>query len=142
MSTASIHETPTQIFDRTRLLIDLDEATDPSSPPSVFVVVGLRCVGDVDDLLVELRDRFAAAVGPLGATYTTRGTELCAIIERSDGLGAVLDTIRGDLETAAGAHVSVVSGMAELPREACDATAALALADQRLTAVYGSIRFD
>jgi hypothetical protein len=142
VSTASIHETRKQIFDRTRLLIDLDEATDPSSPPSVFVLVGLRCVGDVDDLLVELRHRFAAAVGPLGATYTTRGTELCAIIKRSDGPGAVLDTIRRDLEAAAGTYVRVASGMAELPREACDATAALALADQRLTAAHGPIRFD
>jgi len=142
VSTASIHETRNQIFDRARLLIDLDEATDPSSSPSVFVVVGLRCVGDVDDLLVELRHRFAAGVGPLGTTYTTRGTELCAIIERTDGLDAVLDAIRRDLEAAAGARVFVASGRAELPREACDAIAVLALADQRLTAATGAVRFD
>jgi hypothetical protein len=131
-----------EIFDRARLLIDLDEATDPASPASSLLVLGLphaaeltpaRAVPELEELVVQLRDRLAELVGENGTVYRTRATELCAVIEGrlspSDGL---LDAIRTELDLDCepfAVHVSL--GCVALPGEASDPSAALALADER-----------
>lgn len=147
--TTSLHES-TQLFDRSRLLIDLDEATDPASPDSVLVVVGLRGLGETfaesgaHPLVSQLRDRFVAIVGDSGATYSTRSTELCAILDgRIHDLVEVLAAIHETFaREAARADVRVSTGFVELPLEAEGALEALELADRRSTAADGPIRYD
>jgi hypothetical protein len=145
----SISET-TELFDRTRLLVDLDEASDPESPAAVLVVVGLRGLGEAADEPVEpttveeLRDRFTAIVGASGAVYRTRSTELCAILDGdARELASVLDAVQEVFATeAAHLDVGVSTGFVELPREAHGAPEALELADRRMTAADGPIRQD
>ncbi len=131
-----------EIFDRTRLLIDLDEATDPTSPASALLVLGLPQPGEnratfstaeIEKLVEHLRDRLADLVGNNGSVYRTRSTELCAFIDGkllpSDHL---LDTIRTELDLQCEPlAVRVSLGCVSLPVEATEPTAALALADER-----------
>jgi hypothetical protein len=150
VSITTHQETSTQLFDRSRLLVDLDEATDPESPDSVLVVVGLHGLGETFDepgshpIVTQLRERFVAIVGGSGATYSTRSTELCAILD-----GGVHDVVQvigaiheGFARAAARADVRVSTGFVELPREAEGVPEALALADRRMTAADGPIRHD
>ena len=131
----SILAVQSQLFDRNRLLVDLDEATDPDSPDSVLLVVGLRGIG----LAETLRDSFATAVDCSGTVYCTRSTELCAILDGGvEDLAEVLEAVRGMFVREAGRHgVRVFTGLVELPREAYGAPEALALADERMTAADG-----
>jgi hypothetical protein len=139
---------PVELFERSRLLVDLDEATDPASPDTVLVVVGLRGLGEsfaetgTDPVVTQLRERFAAIVGGAGAVYRTRSTELCAILdggvaEVTEVLEAVHGVFAGE---AARLEVRVSTAFVELPREAEGAPEALALADRRITAGDGPIR--
>ena len=140
----------TQLFDRNRLLVDLDEATDPDSPPSVLVVVGLRGLGESSaesgphPIVSQLRDRFVAIVGTAGATYSTRSTELCAILDgATDDVIEILGAIHeGFAREAASVDVRVSMGFVELPRAAEDAPEALSLVDRRMTSADGPIRYD
>jgi|SRR5579871_624240 len=140
-----------QLFDRTRLLIDLDEATDPSSPASSLLVLGLPHPGEdreegfssteLDELVVHLRDRLVELVGDNGSVYRTRSTELCAFID--GGLSPtddILDAIRTELDLECEPlAVRVSLGCVSLPGEAGDAAAALALADERARHPQGPI---
>jgi hypothetical protein len=140
----------TQLFDRARLLIDLDEATDPSSPASSLLVLGLPHPGEeretvstseMESLVVHLRDRLAELVGDNGSVYRTRSTELCAFIDGklspSDDL---LDLIRTELDLECEPlAVRVSLGCVSLPGEADEPTAALALADERARHPQGPI---
>jgi hypothetical protein len=150
VSTTAPSQSSTQLFDRSRLLVDLDEATDPGSPDSVLVVVGLHGLGEEfgesgsHPIVTQLRDRFTAIVGDSGATYSTRSTELCAILD-----GSVHDVVQvigaiheGFARAAARADVHVSTGFVELPGEASAAPDALSLADRRMTAADGPIRHD
>ena len=148
VSTTISFQQSSELFDRARLFVDLDEATDPVSPDSVLLVVGLHGLGGGlvrtgSNLIVSrLRDRFVAVVGDSGATYGTRSTELCAILEGSSHdlvelLGAIHEGIARE---AAKVDVRVSTGVVDLPREAAGAPEALALADRRLTAANGPIR--
>lgn len=139
-----------ELFDRIRLMVDLDEATDPDSPGSVLVVVGLRGLGEAigergsHPLVSQLTDRFAAIVGSSGAVYRTRSTELCAILDGAvhdlvEVLGAIHEVF---VREAARMDVRISTGFVELPREAVGAPAALGLADRRMTAADGPIRYD
>jgi hypothetical protein len=150
VSITTAPETSTQLFDRSRLLVDLDEATDPNAPDSVLVVVGLHGLGEefgesgAHPIVMQLRDRFTAIVGGSGATYSTRYTELCAILDGSvhdvvQVLGAIHE---GFARAAARVDVRVSTGFVELPREAFGAPEALSLADHRMTAADGPIRHD
>jgi hypothetical protein len=146
----SILAVQSQLFDRNRLLVDLDEATDPDAPESVLVVVGLRGLGELSaqsgshPIVNQLRDRFAAIVGGSGAVYRTRSVELCAILDGAmhDLVGVLSSIHEGFTREAARADVRVSTGFVELPREASRAPDALALADRRMTAADGPIRYD
>jgi hypothetical protein len=131
-----------EIFDRQRLLVDLDDATDPTSPPTVFVVIALRSRAEAADALTLFRDWFARVVGTLGTSYTPRANEICAIVERSERLNGLLSILQDDIQSAAAPRLQIGCGVVELPREACDAMAALALADRRLTEAHGRTRLD
>ena len=139
-----------EIFDRNRLLVDLDDATDPESPSSVLVVVGLRGLGEIlresgsSPIVDQLHERFAAVVGQAGAVYCTRATELCAILDGTmhdlvEVLGAIHE---GFSREAARVDVRISTGFVELPREATHALDALALVDRRMTSADGPIRYD
>jgi hypothetical protein len=140
----------TELFDRNRLFVDLDEATAPDSPATVLVVVGLHGLGesfaggDTDPTVSKLRDGFAEIVGDAGATYRTRNTELCAILDGAvDDVVEVLGAIhKGFARAAARVDVRVSMGFAELPRDAEGAGEALALVDRRMTSSDGPIRYD
>jgi len=144
VSAITSHPGRFELFDRNRLLVDLDEATDPGSPDSVLVVVGLQGLGELGShpALSRLRDRFAAIVGASGAIYHTRSTELCAILDGDmhDVAGVVGVIHEVFVREALGVDVRVSTGFVELPREAEGAPQALALADQRLTAAGGPVR--
>lgn len=140
----------TQLFDRSRLFIDLDEATDPESPDSVLVVVALRRLAEtfgdsgVHPIVTQLRHRFVAIVGVSGATYRTRSTELCAILDggRQELVQVLAAIHEGLTREAARLDVRVSTGFVELPQEADGALEALMLADRRLTAADGPARYD
>ena len=135
-----------EIFDRTRLLIDLDEATDPNSPASSLLVLGLPLPGEsratfstaeIEELVEHLRDRLADLVGNNGSVYRTRATELCAFIDgrllpTDDLLQAIRTSLDLECEPLA---VRVSLGCVSLPTEASEPTAALALADERARAM-------
>ncbi len=139
-----------EIFDRARLLIDLDEATDPTSPACALLVLGLPHPGEqrttfstaeIEVLVAHLRDRLADLVGDNGSVYRTRSTELCAFIDGtvspSDDL---LDAIRTELDLECEAlAVRVSLGCVSLPGEASDPTSALALADERARVPAGKV---
>lgn len=151
MAVFSASTTRSEVFDRSRLLIDLDEATDPASPPTLLLVFGfhgpsgpLEEAAEMQaiDSLTRLRDRFAAVVGEGGATYRTRKTELCAIIDgfyaASDDL---LEAIGAELELESEAiGAAVAMGIVELPDEAPDAITALTIADRRLKGAAAAAR--
>lgn len=133
-------ETRREVFDRNRLLVDLDEATDPSHPPTVLLVAGLRSLGsafdaqeDADTLLTRVRERFGAVVGDTGATYHTRANELCAIIDSAYRSQSLVAQIKAAIAQETDRPERVVWALVELPHEACDAIAALTLADGRLS---------
>jgi hypothetical protein len=139
-----------EIFDRARLLIDLDEATDPTSPASALLVLGLPLPGEnratfstaeIEELVEQLRDKLAGLVGNNGSVYRTRSTELCAFIDGkllpSDDM---LDLIRTELDLECEPlAVRVSLGCVALPGEATEPTAALALADARARVTKGRV---
>jgi len=116
----------------------------------VLVVVGLGGLGESSaepgshPVVVQLREHFVTIVGTAGATYSTRATELCAILDGAtddviEMLGAIHEGFAGE---AARVDVRVSMGFVELPRDAEGAPEALALADRRMTSADGPIRYD
>ncbi len=148
MSVTALPTATIEAFDRNRLLVDLDDATAPDSPPAVLLVIGLRQLGEViaahdsDKVLAELRDAFADLVGDAGSDYRTRGAELCAILERPAEVDRIVAAIEQCLSAYAEPPLRVACGVVELPAEAGEALDALALADRRVTAAHGPVRYD
>ncbi len=133
----SLSPTETQVFDRARLLVDLDEATDESSAPSTLLVVGYRRRRHNPDTALTRTDeallgRLGELLGEVGPVYRTRSTEVCALVDLDeDDLDDLISEIKLLLvEHQRGATVAV--GTATVPGEASDAVSALALADARL----------
>jgi len=146
MSSTSEH---VELYDRSRLLVDLDEATDPDSVDSLLVVVALRGLGETaandgsDSVVSHLRERFVEIVGDAGAVYCTRSTELCAIVDGGiQDLAQLLTALDGFVHEAARIDVRVLTALVEMPREATEAPEALGLADRRLSAADAPIRND
>jgi hypothetical protein len=127
--------TQQEILDRARLMVDLDEATDPPAEPSLLLVVGFPRPETAQGLVI-LRpavDTLAASLTTLfldgSSIYRTRGNEVCVVSDLGDAaLGDYLQKID---EVAQQAGTLVAVGYAELPREAPDALQALVLADGR-----------
>jgi hypothetical protein len=136
------------VFDRNRLLVDLDEATDPGSPPAILLVIGLRHLGEAvagngsDEVLAELHKTFTELVEGAGSDYRTRGSELCAILHRPADADGIVAAIEARLAIYSEPAIRASFGVVELPAEASDALGALALADSRVTAAHGPVGFD
>jgi hypothetical protein len=129
--------TETHVFDRARLMIDLDEAVDPDGPVGTLLVVGFRrrrerLGSQLTRNDVVILDRLGELLGSLGPVYRTRTTEICALLELTgDELDPLLEEIHVALvELQRSASIAV--GTVTLTEEALDADSALALADLRL----------
>jgi hypothetical protein len=144
--------TTVEAFNRTRLLIDLDEATDPESPPALLMIVGVpRDAGGaatnpaVTLFMARLEETMASLVGSAGSIYRTRSTEVCALVEgRVPELRDVLGGLHAELAREQRPFCEAVVGIVSLPEEVGDALGALALADERMTRSIGfdTERFD
>jgi hypothetical protein len=127
--------TQEEILDRVRLLVDLDEATDPLAEPSLLLVVGFPRPETAQGLEImrPAVDMLAASLTTLfldgSSVYRTRGNEVCVVSDLGDGTPG--DHLQRIDEVAVQAGTSVAVGYAELPREAPDALSALGLADGR-----------
>jgi hypothetical protein len=134
-----------EAFDRTRLLIDLDEATDTESSPALLLIVGVprdRDGADSDPavklFMARLEETMAILVGAAGSVYRTRSTEVCALVEGSvSELRDILGGLHTELAREQRPFCEAVVGIVSLPEEAGDALDALALADERMARSTG-----
>jgi hypothetical protein len=129
--------TETHVFERARLLVDLDEASDSVSAASTLVVVGFRRRRDRPGSAltrndIALLDRLSELLGCLGSIYRTRWTEVCALVDLADDeLEPLLRELRRVL-VEQNRRATVGVGVVTVPEETDDAVSALALADSRL----------
>ena len=134
----------TGLFNRGKLLYDLDRLLGAEdSTPHLLAILdldGFKAYNDAfghpagDALLVRLGHQLAGAVSERGRAYRMGGDEFAILIpgsgqeaRRAVEAGAVALSERGE-----GFRVTCSSGVAELPVEARDRSAALQLADQRM----------
>jgi hypothetical protein len=129
-----------EIFARVRLLIDLDEATEPGALSSVLVVIGLVPRPDTGPdagaaaALERLEARIADIVVERAAIYRTRTTEICMLVDGTPRTASgLLRRIEGAIDDVGLTAPELSIGSASLPNEACDAVAALTLVDERMT---------
>ena len=127
----------THVFDRARLYVDLDEATDSSSPAATLLVVGFRRRRDRQPNAltrndVELLDRLVSLIADHGSIYRTRAAEVCALLALEEHeLDDLTDEIEGMLVDFH-RKGTVGIGLVNVPEESTDAVSALALADAKL----------
>ena len=132
---------------RRRLLRDIDAAiaqADHSGPWTLvfFDLNGFKRYNDTfghpagDSLLARFGAALGAATGEFGNAYRLGGDEFCVLLrggfQREDPL--VQATAAALSESGAGFVVSAAFGLAVIPTDAADASAALTLADQRMYA--------
>ncbi len=135
----------TGLGNRRSLLLDIDDAARMAGPHQRYAVLlfdlnGFKGYNDTyghpagDALLARLGDRLVAAVDDNGRAYRLGGDEFCVLARIDDGTPERLaDTAIAALcEHGEGFSVTTACGIAVLPDEAQDTSAALALADQRL----------
>jgi diguanylate cyclase (GGDEF)-like protein len=138
----------TGLGNRRRLMLDLRqelEGGDSSRPRALalFDLDGFKRYNDNfghpagDALLARLGRNLAAAIEPYGEAYRLGGDEFCALVGRE---GVRMDEVvagatRALTDSGRGFHVSASYGIALLPEEAADTSAAMQIADQRL---YGN----
>jgi diguanylate cyclase (GGDEF)-like protein len=135
----------TGLGNRRRLIDDLTKRLETATPESpavlaLFDLNGFKHFNDTyghpagDALLCQLAQRLTAAVGTHGSAYRLGGDEFCALLQGDprtvDGLMPELERALSDGETAVA--VSSSYGVALLPHEAGEVSAALALADRRM----------
>jgi hypothetical protein len=128
-----------EVFARVRLLIDLDEATDPGALSSVLVVIGLVPRPDTGPdagaaaALEGLQARIADIVVERAAIYRTRSTEICMLVDGTlRTASALLRRVQGAIDDVGLTTPQLSIGMVSLPNEASDAVVALTLADDRM----------
>ena len=132
------------IGSRDELMVDLDGAVAPGQPVKLFVIFRIEGFGQfklhygdgaIDALIGHILRCLPAASGPSGFYYRPRKDELCARISgRLDGVeGALFEAANAVYEMLGLKGISLDFGTAVLPYEARDPTAALALADGRMT---------
>lgn len=134
--------TRAEVLDRARLVIDLDEATDPEAFPSALLLVGVPRSGHgvppdlVTTSLIEgLGTWVGELVGDRGSVYRTRSTEVCALIDGdAHELGDVRAALQRKLAHEDCARSGVTVAFVALPAETTDAVGALELVDRRMTA--------
>ena len=144
-SPVGLAATEAEIFDRTRLAIDLDEATDPDAPLSALLMIGLPrpALGTITDPILrtaieQLGNRIGELVGNRGSIYRMRATEICAIVEGGiSDMREVLWALNGEFTHGPELAREVVVALVVMPEEATDALAALMLADRRMATHQG-----
>ena len=135
----------TGLGNRRSLLLDVDDAARMAGPHHRYAVLlfdlnGFKGYNDTyghpagDALLARLGDRLVTAVGDRGRAYRLGGDEFCVLARIDDGApdqlaGAAIAAL---CEHGEGFSVTTACGIAVLPDEAQDTSAALALADERL----------
>jgi len=125
------------VFDRARLFVDLDEATDWTGSPSTLLVVGFRRRRDRRQCELTRNDiallaRLEEMIGDFGHIYRIGSAEVCALLPAA---GDEIDELLEEIDEALvefQRRGSVGIGYVTVPEEASDAAAALALADERL----------
>jgi two-component system cell cycle response regulator len=142
----SVTDPLTQLWNRRRLLVDLDHAIRSGADhPHVLVLYdlnGFKRFNDLfghpagDALLARLAAKLSDAVGSAGTCYRLGGDEFCVLVRLPDvGLEAFLDITAVALsEVGDGFEVTTAFGCAFLPDEASDPDTAMHVADQRLYA--------
>jgi diguanylate cyclase (GGDEF)-like protein len=143
----------TGLGNRRSLLLDVDDAARMAGPHHRYAVLlfdlnGFKGYNDTyghpagDALLARLGDRLVTAVGDRGRAYRLGGDEFCVLARVDDGTPHQLaDAASAALcEHGDGFSVTTACGIAFLPDEAQDTSAALALADQRLYENKGGSR--
>jgi len=135
----------TGLGNRRSLLLDVDDAARMAGPHHRYAVLlfdlnGFKGYNDTyghpagDALLARLGDRLVAMVAGRGRAYRLGGDEFCVLARVDDGTAELLtaDAIAALTEHGDGFSVTTACGVAVLPDEAQDTSAALALADRRL----------
>lgn len=133
----------TGLGNRHKLILDLEQAVRPNSPPTLFAIFGLDGFAEHVELYGRLRSqalllrlgrRLEGALQPAGTCYRPREGEFGVLVHAPISatkklLDAAVDALRQREP-----HVSVraVFGAAILPDEASDVVGALRLADERL----------
>jgi diguanylate cyclase (GGDEF)-like protein len=143
-TTLALTDPLTGLWNRRKLLADLDAVLAPAEPsPRVLAVYdlnGFKTYNDTfghpagDLLLTRLGRKLADAMGPGDSCYRLGGDEFCVLAEiPDDRLEAFLTRTTTALgETGEGFAVSTAFGCAFVPEEASTASEALHVADQRL----------
>ena len=142
----SLTDPLTDLGNRRRLLLDLDELLELEPPPPTALVMldlnGFKAYNDAfghpagDDLLTRLGTRLAAAARGRGTAYRLGGDEFCVLLAADDLPVALLaDTCAAALrEGGEGFTITSAHGELMLPDEADTGAAALKLADVRMYA--------
>lgn len=136
---------PTAIGTRDQLIDDLEAAVVPGARVQMLVVFRLGFAeftsrsgdGATDALLNQVVSRLPDASQLSGFYYQPRKNELAGLISgRLDGVEAALVAAANAVNDSLGpGGITVGYGAAVLPHEAANPTDALALADQRVTAI-------
>jgi two-component system cell cycle response regulator len=135
----------TGLGNRRSLLLDVDDATRMAGPHARYAVLlfdlnGFKGYNDAyghpagDALLARLGVRLALAVSDHGRAYRLGGDEFCVLARIGDGAPDLLAglAVAALCEQGEGFSVSTACGVAVLPDDAQDTSAALAIADRRL----------
>jgi GGDEF domain-containing protein len=134
----------TGLFNRNKLLTDLEHALAPGSPPlvlAVFELVGIKplidtmAADEVDSLLTRLALRLMHELGPTAETYRPRREEFCALLPAARAETMLGRATAGLTEAAKPYPLTVLYGTAAIPAEATDPIEALERADERLFAL-------
>ena len=145
-TTLALTDALTGLWNRRRLLADLDALLDAPRPAARILVLydlnGFKTYNDSfghpagDLLLTRLGKKLADAIGPGGACYRLGGDEFCVLAEvASDRIEAFLNATTAALsESGEGFDITTSFGCIFLPEEAALSAEALHVADQRLYA--------
>ncbi len=145
-SALAVTDPLTGLWNRRKLLADLDAALDHGQPlPQLLVMYdlnGFKLYNDSfghpagDALLTRLANKLSRSLPPLGGCYRLGGDEFCvlAYVPGSEIERFLSDTTAALAESGEGFDISTAFGCVFLPDEAGRASEALHLADQRLYA--------
>jgi len=145
---ASAVDPVTGLGTRDALFADLARAVLPAADASVLAIFFLRGfkehqrlhgTKEAENLLMHVSAAFRCAVGEAGRCYRPREDELVALVDGAHNAAhPILDAAEATLRDAGADFLVTTSfGSSELPGEADEAIAALALADLRLQGISG-----
>ncbi len=146
VSVLAVTDPLTGLWNRRKLLADLDAALEPGHRSPTQLVLydlnGFKMYNDTfghpagDALLSRLARKLSESLPPLGSCYRLGGDEFCALVsvDPSETERFLTDTTTALSETGEGFSISTAFGCVFLPDEATTSSDALHAADQRLYA--------